>query len=251
MTIFEAHKEQWKAMKDKSFKERLAYFCQYYGIQTVALVVALAVVIGFTVNLITKKDYAFTGIFFGGQTHTSAEVFLQEYAQAAGIDLKEYDLSIQSHLNIQMDQQVTQELYSSMQAFTAMVAARSVDCFAGDPDLILYYAYLEYAVDLRTVLTAEELSALAPYLYYVDRQLILQQDAANGGLADAFAQRPDPQKPELMGEPVPVAISLQAATQAFQDAYTFPGDAAICICASSEQAENALAFIRHCFALSK
>ena len=148
-----------------------------------------------------------------------------------------------------MDQQVTQELYTSMEAFTAMVAAKTVDCFAGDPDLMLYYAYLEYAADLRTVLTAEELTALAPHLYYIDAQLLAQQEAADGGLADAFAQRPDPKKPELMSNPIPVAISLQAATDAFQEAYTFPGEAAICICVNSEKAENALAFVRHCFDL--
>jgi hypothetical protein len=250
MTIWEAHKQQWNAMKNKSFKERLAYFCQYYGIQTVAILAAVAVVIGFIVNLVTKKDYAFTGVFFGAQLQASSDAYLQDFAQQANIDLTEYDMSIQTRLNIHMDQTLPQELYTSMEAFYAMVATGSVDCFTGELDLMLYYAYMEYATDLRTVLTAEELTALAPYLHYIDGALIAQQEADNGGLADAYAQRPDSTKPELMGDPIPVAVSLSAATDACKQAYQFGENAAICICASSEHSQNALAFLRYCFGLS-
>ena len=145
-----------------------------------------------------------------------------------------------------MDQQITPEIYQSMETFTAMVAAKSVDCFAGNDDLFLYYAYMEYALDLRTVLTQEELDLLSPYLHYIDGQLIEQQENANEGYANAYSQHPDSTKPELMADPIPVAISLNTATDAFKEAYHFGEEALIGICASSEQAQNALAFLRYC-----
>ena len=246
MTIWEAHKQQWNAMKNKSFKEKLAYFCQYYGIQTVAILVAVAVVIGLIVSLATKKDYVFNGVFFGAQPQASSDAYLQDFAQSAGIDLTKYNVSIQCHLNIQMGQTLSPEIYTSMEAFSAMVATGSGDCFAGELDLMLYYAYMEYATDLRTVLTAEEITALAPYLHYIDRALIAQQEADNAGLADAYAQRPDSTKPELMGDPIPVAISLNAATDAFAQSYQLGEHAAISICATVSHPDHALAFLRHC-----
>ena len=105
-------------------------------------------------------------------------------------------------------------------------------------------------MDLRTVLTQEELDQLSPYLHYIDGKLIEQQENAGEGYANAYSQHPDPTKPELMADPIPVAISLTAATQAFKENYCFGETAVIGICASSEQSQNALAFLRYCFGFS-
>ena len=249
MTIREAKREQRKSIKNRSPKEKLSYFWEYYGLKAICLIAAVITLIFFIVSMATKKENAVTTVFFGGIAQESAEAYLSAFEQAAGIDPEKYQISVQSHPDIQMDQTITQEAYQSMEAFTAMVAGKSVDCFAGDSDLILYYAYMEYATDLRTVLTQEELTQLAPYLHYIDGELIRQQEAADEGLTDAFSRRTDATKPELMKDPIPVAISLNAATDAFKEAYLFGESAVISICANSEQAENAAAFLRHCLGI--
>lgn len=246
MTIWEAQKEQLKSIKNRSFKEQISYLWEYYGIKAICLLLAIAALIAFIVTLATKKDYAFTGVFFGAQLQTSSESYLEEFSQSAGIDPKEYEISIQCNPGIHMDQQVTQELYGTMDAFNAMVAAKSVDCLAANTELFLYYAYMEYAVDLRTVLKPEELEHLSPYLHYIDGELIRQQEEADGGLTDAFFQRSDSTKPELMTDPIPVGISLEAATDAFREAYLFQEDSIIGICAVSPFPENAQAFLHYC-----
>ena len=250
MTIREAIKEQRKSIKNRSTKEKLSFFWEYYGIKTICLILAAAILIAFIVSMATKKEFGFTGVFFGAAVQDSAEGYLAQFGQASGIDPEKYEISVQCHLDIQMDQQITQEIYTSMETFTAMVSAKSVDCFAGNDDLFLYYAYMEYALDLRTVLTQEELDQLSPYLHYIDGKLIQQQENANEGYANAYSQHPDSTKPELMENPIPVAISLNAATDAFKEAYNFGEEAVIGICASSEQSQNALAFLRYCFGLS-
>ena len=246
MTIREAQKEQRESIKNRSTKEKFSFFWEYYGIKTICLILAMAALIAFVISMTTKKEYAFTGVFFGAQPQDSSDSYLEDFGKAAGVDLSKYELSTQCHLDIQMDQQITPEIYQSMETFTAMVAAKSVDCFAGNDDLFLYYAYMEYALDLRTVLTQEELDLLSPYLHYIDGKLIEQQENANEGYASAYSQHPDPTKPELMADPIPVAISLNTATDAFKEAYHFGEEAVIGICASSEQAQNALAFLRYC-----
>ena len=246
MTIHEARKEQWESIKDQSMREKLSYFWEYYGIKTICLLLALIVLVAFIISMATKKEFAFTGVFFGAQPQDSCDAYLEDFKQVIQIDQKEYDVSVQCHLDIQMGQMVTQEIYTSMETFTAMVASRSVDCFAGDRDLFLYYGYMDYAVDLRTVLTPQELSALAPYLHYIDGKLIELQDQNDEGLANAYAQRPDSTKPELMGDPIPVGISLDAANDEFKANYQFRENAVIGICASASYPQNALAFLRYC-----
>ena len=246
MTIHEARKEQLASMKNRSLKEKLPFFWEYYGIRTIALVVAAVTVIAFVVNLATKKEPAFTGVFFGANPQPSADSYLEDFGQSAAIDVEKYDLTVQCQPDIRMEQQITPDIYSYMESFTAMVAAQSVDCFAANSELYLYFGYLEYAVDLRTVLTTEEIEALKPYLYYIDAHLIEQQESANEGYASAYSQRPDATKPELMKDPVPVGVSLSIATDAFKESYVFGSDAVIGICASAPYRENALAFLRHC-----
>lgn len=245
MTIREAIKEQQKSIKNRSLKERISYFWQYHALKTFALLAAFAVLVAFIVTMATKKEYAFTGMFFGITEKQETETYLSAFARDAGIDEDQYALTVQLGPDVRMDQQISTEIYQSMETFTAMVAAGSIDCFAAGDDHFLYYAYMDYAVDLRTVLTGEELDALAPYLYYVDAQLIREQEAADGGYADAYMQRPDPTKPDNMKDPVPVGVSLEAASQDFLNNYRLAGTTVMGICASSEHKENALAFLRY------
>ena len=105
---------------------------------------------------------------------------------------------------------------------------------------------MEYALDLRTVFSQEELEQLSPYLHYIDGKLIEQQENNNEGYANAYSQHPNSTEPALMADPIPVAISLNAATDAFKEAYQYDENAVIGICASSEQTQNALAFLRYC-----
>ncbi len=250
MTIREAIREQQKSIKNRSPKEKLSYFWEYHGIKTICLVLALITVIAFIVTQVTQKKSGFSGVFFGVTPQSSSESYLADFAKSAGIDPAKYQITVQESPDIRMDQPITQDIYQSMEAFTAMVASKSVDCFAGNSELFLYYAYMEYAVDLRTVLTPAELEVLSPYLHYIDKKLIEQQESANDGLGSAYAQHPDSTKPELMHDPIPVAVSLDASTDAFQAAYQYGEGCVIGICASAEQPKNARAFFRYCLGFS-
>ena len=250
MTIRESIQKQKESIKNRSLKERISYFWEYYAIKSFAALLALITVIAFLVSMATQKDYAFTGMFFGVATDSASEAYLSAFAEAAGIDTEKYLLTVQTGPEVYMDQQISPEIYQSMEAFTAMVSAQSVDCFAGNEEIFLYYAYLGYAEDLRDVLSSEELSRLSADLYYIDLQLIRDQDNSDGGYADAYMQHPDPTKPELMKDPVPVAVSLKAASQDFLSAYRFSGTSLLGICKSSAYQENAVSFLRYVFAES-
>ena len=245
MTIREARKEQLKSIKNRSAKEKFSYFWEYYGIKSICLLFALIAVIAFIISMVTKKDYAVTAVFFGGVAQDGAEDYLCAFGEKAGIDPNQYEISVQCRTDVKMDQQMTQDTYLAMESFTAMVSAKTVDCFSGHDSLFLYYAYMEYATDLRTVFTPEELELLSPYLHYIDGELIRQQEANDEGLADAYSRRQDSTKPELMTDPIPVGISLRAATEEFKNAYLFGDNTVIGICAGTERTQHTIAFLRH------
>lgn len=250
MTIREAIKDQRKAMKNRTVAEKFSYFREYYGIRTVCLITALILLVSFCVGQLTKKDTGFHAVFFGGNPLQSSDAFLADFADAAQIDTGHFEVTVQTSLDIRMDDAVTEETYIAMQSFAAMVAAGMVDNIAADIDLFLYYSYLGYTVDLRTVLTEQQLADFAPHLCYIDAELLRQQENSETGLTFEYGQCPDPKKPELMTDPIPVAIDLLSTTPAFQSSYAFGSDTVcIGICASSERPDTARRFLQFMLAL--
>lgn len=248
MTIRESIRSQWETIKNRSAKEKLSYLWDYYGIKAICALVALILLIAFVTNMATKKDYAYTGVFFGATQQS--ESFLSDFAKAALIDTEAYDLTVQTYLDIRMDDKITDETYQAMQAFAAMVAAGMVDNIAADVDLFLYYSYLGYTTDLRTVLTPQQLSELSPHLYYIDGELLRQQENSDNCLTFDYGNCPDPKAPEAMSDPIPVGISIRAATEAFQRTYTFSSkEPVVGICAGSEKPGTSLAFLEYALGL--
>ena len=250
MTIRETIRKQQEAVKNRTFKEKLNYYWDYYGMKAVCISLASVVLIAFAVNILTQKDSGYLGIFFGATPQASADSYLADFAQAAGIDPEVYELNVQSSLDIRMNDKITEETYQAMQSFATMVAANMVDNIAADVDLFLYYSYLGYTVDLRTVLTEAQLTELAPYLHYVDGKLLEEQENSEEGLTFEYGQCPDSKKPEEMTDPIPVGIDLKAATQAFHNSYTFTCKVPVFgICITSERPDAALAYLQYAFDL--
>ena len=250
MTIQESIRAQWEAVRNRSVKEKLSYFWEYYGIKSVCILTAAVLLIAFIVNMVTQKEYGYTGVFFGATAQSAADGYLHDFAQAIGMDTGAYDLTVQSALDIRMDDTITDETYQAMQSFAAMVAAKMVENIAADVDLFLYYSYLGYTVDLRTVFTGEQLTQLEPHLHYIDGELLRQQENSDEGLTFDYGDCPDSRNPDAMTDPIPVGIDLVAATQAFHDSYSFASDKAVIgICTSSERNSVALAFLQYAFGL--
>ena len=250
MTIRESIKAQWESVKDKSTKEKLAYFWEYYGFRTVLILCIVSLAIYFAVDVITQKEYAYTGIFFGSKAQESADNYLADFARMEAIDTEEYEITVQSLLDIRLDGQVTEELYQTIATFTALVETNMVENIGAETNLFLYYSYLGYTADLRTLLTPEQLDTLAPHLIYMDAALIAEQQNTGEAPTIDYKNFPDPKDPDAMIDPVPVGIDLAAASEAFRNAYTFTSDSiALGICSTTEKTETAINFILYVFEL--
>lgn len=246
MTIREAIRAERETMKDKTFKEKLSYFWEYNGVKTICVIIAVIALVSLVATMVTQKEYAYMGVFFGATIESSADDYINAFAQAAGIDTNIYDVTVQANLDIDINASITEYSYQATQSFNALLAARMVDNIAANVDLYLHYSYLGYTVDLRTVLTQEELSVLEPYLYYIDGQVLQEIEESDTGLSEF----PDPKQPESMADPIPVGIDISAAAQAFRDSYTFRRDTVVIgICTASERESTALAYLKYAFGL--
>lgn len=58
---------------------------EYYRIKTICLILAASALLAFIVSMATKKEYAFTGVFFCAAVPDSSEDYLAQFGQASGI----------------------------------------------------------------------------------------------------------------------------------------------------------------------
>ena len=130
---------------------------------------------------------------------------------------------------------------TSTQKLMAYVAANELDSMITDFDSFQKYANSSLFYDLRDILTEEQLQALEPYFYYVDREVVLAIEAANDDMnTDYTPEYPDPLHPEEMQDPVPVGICLTDCKD-LTDNYYFRGDGIVMgIYANAEHADTAV-----------
>ena len=73
MTPKEASRKAWAEMKQKPFKERLAYFWDYYKWHTLAVLVFVIVAISYTVSILREPDYKVNGLLLNAYSYSNYE----------------------------------------------------------------------------------------------------------------------------------------------------------------------------------
>lgn len=181
-----------------------------------------------------------------------AAQFQQSYAKYAGIDLGKYELNFNTNYFIgdgeegsgvaivynELEMVVTEKLMAS-------IAAGELDIMMGGGSLFGQYAYGLSFQDVRAFLSAEQIAKYEPDFYYIDMAAARQLHELSAQLEDtSVVELPDPRKPELMEEPIPVAIYVD--NDKISDYYYFrniSNGLALGMVANSSQTENVLAFI--------
>lgn len=246
MAVMDEFREEREAMKNGTPKEKLSYFWCYYKWHVIIVVAVIAFIASFAYEALTRKDTAMYAIFLNGFTLSEEgdEEYINSYMDAAGIDPNEYETMIDTSMYLSLDS-TDENTYNFIQKISVYVAAGEIDIIATGQDLFEYYAYLDYVLDLRDVLTEEQLEAYEPYLYYVDRKVIEAKNEAADNLEAYTLTYPDPTKPEEMEEPIPVGIIMNdIATEKFSANYVFASSPSVIgFMVNGSHTENAVAFL--------
>ena len=211
MPVSDEIREQQKKMKDKTFREKLGYFWDYYKIHT--LVAVLVLIVGGTLihDIATSKEEAFSATLLNAYGENMQHDFQDAFAEYAGIDTETYECYIDtsSTLNYNMTSETDLAIF---QRTVAMAQTGSLDVLAGDLMPFTHMAGTGMFLDLRDILTEEEYARYEPYFYYLDGVLLEDEDDDTSydsdGSTDFLDTDIDHTDPSSMEKPIPVGIYL-------------------------------------------
>ncbi len=245
MPVMDEFREERAAIKNGTFKQKYQYFKDYYRTPLIITVIAAIFIGAFLYNFLTAKDIAFYAVLLNSSPSEENEWFLEEYAQTAGIDLDEYDIMLDSSSYYKLNS-YDEVSYTTQQKLYTYVGAGQLDVMLSTGDEFMYFANNLLFMDLRNVLSEEQIKKYEPYFYYIDASLADGADV-NATEPQPFdvTKVPDPRKPEEMGRPIPVAVYVESSNK-LNEAYYFQNSEdgiALGIYSNTSQPERAVSLI--------
>ncbi|MBQ5430412.1 MAG: hypothetical protein IIU28_02020 [Lachnospiraceae bacterium] len=226
MAVRDEVKAERAKMKDKPVKEKLAYFWEYYKIHTIVVLALLLVASSIAHSVLSNHPDALNAVFVNSDATDDGgqEELIEKVGKAAGISQSAWDINIDLFRTLTLGGPSNQTDFGTASRFQAQMQDQGLDVMVLDPWYFTYYTQRTTFMDLRDILTEDELKALEGRIYYVDL-VELKKIQKEMSKADYQAQNEDaaevlkselrenyklPDK-EKMQEPAPVGISLSGS----------------------------------------
>ncbi len=248
MAVMDEFREEREALKQGTFKQKAAYFWDYYKWHAIGTIAGIAILISVIYGIATRKENAFYAAMLNSVDLRQDEGFAADFMEYAGIDPETYAVTFDNSLYISFDH-FDDMTVASTEKLMAYLAAAQLDVILSGDGLFSHYANEETFSDLREVLTEEQLAVCEPYFYYVDRTLVEQIVEAASNLDTSFdPEIPDPTKPELMDDPVPVGIYVEHSKKLTSSYHLGEGDRIVMgLLPNSRHTQTSLAFLDYLF----
>ena len=246
MPVMDEFREEREALKHGTPKEKFAYFMDYYKWHTVVAVAAIIFVISLVTQIVTRKDTVFYASMISGTELESAEAYKQAFAEYISVDLNKNEILFDTSVRISSDNasQYTSDSMASKEKLLVYIASGEVDVFVTAPEILEQYAYNSFFLDLRTLLSQEQLEKYEPYFYYVDQAVIDEMAAAQDAMDLDYAPvYPDPADLSTMRDPIPVGIYIKNADSLRESYYYASDELVVGVVANSKRPETASSFI--------
>lgn len=212
-------KADYAKVKDQSRKEQLEFFWEYYKIPALCIILAIVLLVHGIVTFNTRRETVYSAVMLNCRLGVQEEDFLNGFYEYAGIDAEKELAAFYTDMSI-LDGH-TQKNANTLQRIMAGIAIRDTDFIAAPPDAFHQCAYNtgNMLMDLRNFLDAETLARFSDRLYYIDGEIIKLLNAPIGEHVEpTLIKYPDPTKPELMKDPIPVGIDI-SDRKTFVEAY--------------------------------
>lgn len=205
-----------KVLKNGTPQEKAEYIWEYYKVPILIFLFLLFIIGSLIHSKMTAKDYLLHGVFLNSLAESSTvEEFENDYLSEHPIDTQSEDIFFDTSIYYNPDNDTDTTSYQSIQVLSARIAAGELDFMIGELSVLYeHFCYSDYFIDLSEVLTEEQLEYYEPYFLYYD---LAVRDELNeidylSEEAETIAL-PDPSKPELMEQPVPVMIDLSSCEE--------------------------------------
>ncbi|MFG6366921.1 MAG: hypothetical protein K1W16_00585 [Lachnospiraceae bacterium] len=214
-------REQNAKLKDAPFKDKLAYFKEYYLKTTIIAVIIIFFVGHLAYSMFTAPSgTAFAAYFFNDTGDSASTELIDGFVAYQNIDTKKYSAYIDATMNYAPDV-AAQETYMALQKSMAVLAAGGLDVIVGDTDTIDYFAKGECVHDITEILPADLLTLFEDKLYYT--------------------------KSGEMEEWIPAGIYVTDAPKLNQYYYYVNKEPILSFVINSNNLDNAIAFLRYLY----
>lgn len=241
-------KEEREKIKNGTLKQKAAYFWEYYKWYVIVPVLIIAFVGTTIYQKVTAPETILFGVLintYNTEADTTCQDIIADFSEEQKIDTKEYAVTLNSNMSYVTDDTSGTANYESIQALMAWVAAGSVDFISSDHDAMVDLAYNGYCVDLREFLSDDEIEKYEPYFLYMDTSVAqAMDDAFENNDYDSDITIPDPTKPEIMKEPIPVLIDM-SHSEKLSEIYPSSDNLAIGIAANAPNKDMLLSFLEY------
>jgi len=181
MAAMDEFREERERIKQADLKTKIQYFLDYYKWHTIIGISVIVLVVSLIYSMVTNKEDAFTGYFINSQASLMTDFDLtnelaSSFAENAGIDLNEYEVFIDSSLGYNVGGTDESSVLTA-QRLSVTVAGQDTDFIAADTNTFSELFHLGGFYDLRDIYSEQDLKKYNDYLYYVDMEVIRQQEA--------------------------------------------------------------------------
>lgn len=264
MSVREEIKEQQKKLKDQSFKAKVEYFWEYYKIHTI-VIICVAILLGALIHDISNnKPYGFYAVFLNSGSSSAQDYLESGFAPVSGIDTEKYSCFIDTSESYNLEV-ITETTIATSQKIMANIAGGDLDILAADSDIFTYYANQQVFIDLRTILSEEEINKYQDKFAYVDQAYLDYLDSEEyqtyistgefdssnkyAVIADNYNKNFvfPPSDPAQMESPVPVGIKLDSSQAlSASGAYVMTGTTPVAgVVINSSRQELGVSFIEY------
>lgn len=165
-SIHDEIREQNAKLKNASFKEKLAYFKEYYLKTTIIIVIAAIAGMHIIYSMVTApKDTAFSAYFFNNSGYVTDNSLIDNFASHMDIDSKKHSVFIDSTIYLNPTSTDFNSV-ASVQKTAAAISTNDLDIIAGDTTVIDFFAKDGYFYDVTELLPEETCAKFADNFYY-------------------------------------------------------------------------------------
>lgn len=262
----EIREQQKKAFATMNFRQKLAYFWDYYKIHTIVTVCVIVFLISFIHSYRSNKPYAFYAVLLNAadteENRDTPALWADEFLAYAGIDPESYQVSIDTSTDITADGGDQYEI-ANRQKMAAMMQIGDIHAIVADTETFESYARLENFYVLTDTFSEAELAPYADYLYYTDAADFDKEtgdtlEELEAAQAEIYQRTIDHRDPSTMEKPIAVGICIPKTGNKIAEAgyytyldernYTFqgyPSEVVIGIPLSVENPKLTLQFLEY------
>lgn len=201
--------------KTGTTRQKLEYIWDYYKIHIMLFVFILFFIVFFIYTNVTTKDTVLQGFFLNPLAKADTiQEFKDDYLVLYPIDNSKEDIIFDTSIYYLSNDSTDTTSYQSLQVLTTRIAAGEIDFIIADNAILNNFSYNEYFCNLFEILTEDQVKKYEPYFLYYDLA-VLEKINNIDFTSEEYIEIavPDPSKPELMEQPVPVMIDVSKSDQ--------------------------------------